>query len=192
MDASTTIAPGEVSARQLRERLHRGDDLFMLDVRNPEEFERLKIEGRKPLTFLNIPYIDMLDEDTEDIAEAAKLYAQRQLGDKLPKGQPIGVICGKGNASAFIAEGLRRLDYDAISLAGGMGAWGDYYEFKSVVAGKLSVWQVIRPARGCLSYVVASGKDALILDPLRHEERYREFISEHDLHVVGEIGRAHV
>lgn len=34
------------------------------------------------------------------------------------------------------------------------------------------ITQIARPARGCLSYVVASGRRAIIVDPLRHADHY--------------------
>lgn len=189
MTPETLAPPAEISTREMRERLHRGDDMFLLDVRNPEEFERFKLEGRKPLAFLNVPYGEFLSEDDideDDLAGAAALYAERRLREQLPANHPIGVVCGKGNASAFVAEGLRRLGYDAVSLAGGMGAWGDYYEFVPVVEEQqLSIWQVVRPARGCLGYVLSSGSQALLVDPLRHTERYTEFVAGKELQVAG-------
>lgn len=183
MAAPTAVTPGEISVHEMRERLHRGDDMFMLDVRNPEEFERFKLEGRKPLTFLNVPYGEFLTEgDVDDLPGAAALYAEKHLADKLPKGKPIGVICGKGNASAFVAEGLRKLGYDAVSLAGGTAAWGDFYVFVPVLQEQqLAVWQVVRPARGCLGYMLVSDDQAVVVDPLRHIDQYVDFAQAHGL-----------
>lgn len=84
-----------------------------------------------------------------------------------------------------MARGLGELGYDAMSLRGGMIAWGDHYEFTPVVQeDDLTVYQINRPARGCLSYLVASQGEAVIIDPLRHAERYREFAHQHGLTIT--------
>jgi glyoxylase-like metal-dependent hydrolase (beta-lactamase superfamily II) len=54
-----------------------------------------------------------------------------------------------------------------------MKAWGLHYATRAVVeTPTLAVYQVSRPARGCLSYVVASAGKAVVIDPLRHLHPY--------------------
>jgi len=66
-----------------------------------------------------------------------------------------------------------------------MVAWGNFYDIKPVAEGdSLSVWQVARTARGCLSYVLASGNQAVIVDPLRHTDRYLEFAAQKGLTIT--------
>jgi glyoxylase-like metal-dependent hydrolase (beta-lactamase superfamily II) len=43
---------------------------------------------------------------------------------------------------------------------------------------ELAIYQVWRPARGCLSYVVASEGKALVIDPLRHLHPYQKLAQE--------------
>lgn len=167
------MTPAEVKAK-----LDAGEKLFILDLRNTEEFEAWKIESPNPLPMMNAPYYEILAEadDPEDIQGTFAGYAKANWADQLPNDSEILVICAKGSTSGYAAEGLQTLGYKVSHLEGGMIAWGDYYDFKPVLeSGTLSVYQVIRPARGCLSYVIASGSDAIIVDPLRHTERYLEF-----------------
>ena len=37
----------EISAKELKERLDRGDDLQIIDVREPDEYEKARLEGSK-------------------------------------------------------------------------------------------------------------------------------------------------
>jgi glyoxylase-like metal-dependent hydrolase (beta-lactamase superfamily II) len=56
-----------------------------------------------------------------------------------------------------------------------MTAWGGHYSTRAVVErADLAIHQVSRPARGCLSYVVASGGRATVIDPTRHLHPYVE------------------
>ena len=94
-----------------------------------------------------------------------------RLQDSLPRSEPILAICAKGNTSAHVAEGLRRLGYQAFNLEGGMTAWGNHYEMRTVEESqRLTLLQISRPARGCLSYLLASGGEAMVVDAARHIE----------------------
>ena len=73
------------------------------------------------------------------------------------------------DTSEFVAQGLRRLGYTSSNLKGGMKAWGEHYAVRALVEDPdLAIYQVSRPARGCLSYIVASAGTAIVIDPLRH------------------------
>ncbi|MFZ5817621.1 MAG: MBL fold metallo-hydrolase [Bacillota bacterium] len=167
-------------------RLIDGDEpLFIVDVRNREDFKNWRIEGRRPIPAVNVPYFQVLEEvEADEVADSFAGYAQKHWADLLPREGLILVVCAKGGTSEAAAEGLARLGCNVAHLEGGMGAWGDYYDFKPVVEGDLSVYQVIRPARGCLSYVLAHSGEAVIVDPLRHVEQYTRFLSERGLKLV--------
>ena len=52
-----------------------------------------------------------------------------------------------------------------------MAAWGDHYEVRVVEeTRRLTIVQISRPARGCLSYLLTSGGEAMVVDPARHIE----------------------
>jgi len=55
-----SVAP-EWTARDLNDRVERGDRFVILDVRNRDEFERSRIEGRVPIPTTNVPYFEMLE-----------------------------------------------------------------------------------------------------------------------------------
>jgi glyoxylase-like metal-dependent hydrolase (beta-lactamase superfamily II) len=65
------------------------------------------------------------------------------------------------------------LGYANANLKGGMKAWGEHYATRALVEGPdLAIYQVSRPVRGCLSYMVASAGKAIVIDPLSHLHPY--------------------
>ena len=162
------------SAGDLLERLERRDKFFVLDVRNRDEFERFPLEGRTPVPAVNTPYFEMLElGGKDDMLDSVVAYVERDLADQLPSDLPILAVCAKGGTSEFVAQGLRRLGYTSANLKGGMKAWGEHYAIRALVEGPdLAIYQVSRPARGCLSYMVASAGKAIVIDPLRHLHPY--------------------
>lgn len=158
------------TTQELLERLERRDGLFVLDVRNREEFERFRLEGCEPLATVNVPYFEMLELGGKDeMLDSVMAYVERDLAGQLPTDRPALAVCAKGETSEFVAEGLRRLGYASASLEGGMRAWGKYYATRAVEeSSDAAVYQISRPARGCLSYAIASEGKAIVIDPGRH------------------------
>ncbi len=160
----------------------------MLDLRNADEFDTWRIEGKHLTNTINIPYFDLieLDEDDEDIVKAVKKAIPGRLGDKLSKEMPILAVCAKGDTSEYVADGLRSLGYTAFNLEGGMAAWGDHYEVSVVhESSRLQLLQISRPARGCLSYIIASNQQALIFDAGRHIQIYSQELNDRGWKAIG-------
>lgn len=179
----------EWTPKELYRHLRAGEPLFVLDLRSREDFERWRIDAPRPMPAVNVPYFELLgDADEDRLVDAAARYAQQELAGRLPREATVVAVCGQGHTSALVAEGLRRLGYDAVNLAGGMEAWGNHYEFVPLREDdELALVQVTRPARGCLSYVLASRGEAVVVDPLRHVDRYEEFLRERGLRLVAVV-----
>ena len=162
------------TAADLLDRIERRAPFAILDVRNRDEFERFRLEDRSIVTAINVPYFEILEAAGKDeIVDSVIAYVERNLAARLPHDVPILSVCAKGDTSEFVAQGLRRLGYASANLDGGIRAWGEHYTIRSVVeAADLVIYQVSRPARGCLSYVVASQRKAAVIDPLRHLQPY--------------------
>jgi glyoxylase-like metal-dependent hydrolase (beta-lactamase superfamily II)/rhodanese-related sulfurtransferase len=158
----------------LDDRLEAGPPFYLLDVRNRDEFEATPVEGREPGPQRNVPYFEMLEAaGMEDLVDSVESYARAELAAELPRDQPVLAVCAKGDTSEFVARALVRLGYDAANLAGGTRAWGDHYRVKPVVREDgLTILQIARPARGCLSHLVVSDGRAVVVDPARHAEQY--------------------
>lgn len=169
------------SPAELLHHLEAGSRFAILDVRNRDEFDAWRIEGRVPLETVHIPYFDLLDlnEADEDIAAAVARAVPQRLQDSLPRSGTILAVCAQGDTSMHVAEGLRRLGYQAVNLQGGMAAWGDYYAMRAVEdSSRLTILQISRPARGCLSYLLASGGEAMVVDAARHIDTYTRIAAE--------------
>lgn len=151
----------EVSAQQLYQELSAGKDVFVLDLRSPSEFADWKVEGRNPAQYRNIHYSRFL----EDEAGAAS---------ELPKDQEITVVCAKGGSSLVIAEMLAEMGYTVRHLVGGMLAWSQLHVAEEIPTARpeFRFWQINRVGKGCLSYLIASGNDALLVDPSRMVDSY--------------------
>src|ERR1700728_5007518 len=91
----------EVTPDEIRERLAQGEDVFLLDVREPDEVA----EWAYPIG-INIPL--------------------GQLGariDELPRDATIVVACHVGGRSATAAQALSEAGWTAENLTGGAVAW---------------------------------------------------------------------
>ena len=170
MEDSTEITP-----RELFERLvTRGEAPPILDVRNEDEFAAWKIEGIRPLAHLNVPYFGFIDEPEQSAEQVARA------------GDTWIAVCAKGDSSAFVAEILREQGMRAINLVGGMEAWGNLHVPVRVDDGGrgFELWQIDRYGKGCLSYVVLAGGQAIVVDASRHLEVYEAFLRERSARVV--------
>lgn len=177
------------TAADLLARLEEGASFTVLDVRKREEFERFRIEGDSAVSVTNAPYHEMLDPDDEDDkASAVAAYAERRLESCLSKDVPVLSVCARGKTSAIVAAGLALLGYPSATLEGGMRAWGEHYSARAVIeTSDFTIYQVARPARGCLSYVLASEGEAIVIDPLRRSAPYRNLAQDKRLtirHVI--------
>lgn len=93
----------QLSVKELKQRLDAGEDLFILDVREPVEYEIANIGGTL------IPQ----DEVPERLSE-------------IDPGREIVVFCRSGQRSQTIAEFLKAMDYPRVAnVAGGIVAWSD-------------------------------------------------------------------
>lgn len=185
MPTEGSFSPAEWSVEALKRKLDAEEPLFVFDVRNRDEYAAGRVEGRVPHPALNVPYFEILEAGGgEDMVEAVKNFGTRELAGRLPKDNPIVAVCAKGGTSAIVAEALRAIGYPAVNLAGGTRAWGEMYEILPALDRPgLQIWQAARPARGCLSYIAASGPDAVVIDPLRHVDRYLEFARRKQLKI---------
>jgi glyoxylase-like metal-dependent hydrolase (beta-lactamase superfamily II) len=165
----TMTGKKEVTTRELLARMRSGEELFILDVRNEDDFAAWKIEDIHTPQTINLPYIDFIEEPEKMTA-------------KVPAGREVVALCGKGGASEYVAKILREAGRDAVNVAGGMKSWGNLYHSTMVFDdGKSQAHQVNRVGKGCLSYILVSGGEAAIIDPARHIDQYLNFLSERKL-----------
>ena len=149
-----------INAEKLNEWVVDQKDFFIFDVRNVKDFEDWKVEGEN-IQYLNIPYFELID-GVEDVV------------GQLPKDKDIVVICAKEGSSVMVAEMLADDEFDVSYLTGGMKSWSEYlYPVEVYKDEEIKVLQFIRVGKGCLSYMVLSENEALVVDPSRFVDRYQ-------------------
>jgi adenylyltransferase/sulfurtransferase len=95
----------EITATELKERLDRGDDIQIIDVREPNEYEAARIPDSRL-----IPLNDVLNRMSE-----------------IDETRETVVHCKMGGRSARAIEALRRAGYQGklLNLKGGITAWSN-------------------------------------------------------------------
>jgi rhodanese-related sulfurtransferase len=149
----------EISPEKLSEQLQNGDEApFVLDIRHEADFEEWHIPGS-----INV---DVYDELTEDPEQAKEPLSGLSHEDQ------IVTICAAGVVSETATDGLRELDYDAVTLTDGMNGWSRVHRHAKVATDlEGALIQVARPGKGCLSHVPVSDGEAAVFDP-SHYSRF--------------------
>ncbi|MGH9839509.1 MAG: MBL fold metallo-hydrolase [Blastocatellia bacterium] len=165
-----------ITVERLLEKSDAGEPFLLLDVRNDDEYEAWKVEGRRPIEMLHIPYFDFV----EDPDLVARVPSDRR---------EVLVLCAKGGSSEFVAEMVREAGVNAKNVEGGMIAYGDYLQPVRVPldadeAGRFEIWQLNRRGKGCLSYVIRRGAEAVVVDPSRNVREYERFVERLGARIV--------
>jgi sulfur-carrier protein adenylyltransferase/sulfurtransferase len=109
----------QITVSQLKARLDSGEDLLIVDVRNPEEFEIAVLDNTvkapKPQVLLAV----------EDVQAGRKREEDTILAE-FPRDREILVHCRSGVRSTDVIKALRSIGYDPsklINVEGGILAW---------------------------------------------------------------------
>jgi glyoxylase-like metal-dependent hydrolase (beta-lactamase superfamily II)/rhodanese-related sulfurtransferase len=147
----------DVEASEVAARLGTPEGLFLVDVREPAEFDEWSIP-----TSVNIPVGQLADRL-----------------DEVPDDREIVTVCASGSRSSMAAETLSRAGRHVGNLAGGMRAWGRTYDSVTLEFVALRVVQVRRRGKGCLSYLVGAADRAFVIDPSADTDIYVRLAEEH-------------
>lgn len=147
-----------MTAYELAQRLGSSDEPFLLDVREPDEVTEWSIrEG------YNIPLGEL---------------AQRV--NEIPKDREIVTLCAAGARATTAAEFLASNGFKATVIEGGMGAWGQVYDTAEITRDELTIVQVRRRGKGCLSYLVGGEGKAFVIDPSLDIQVYIDIANKHN------------
>lgn len=156
----------KIDADTLRKWLEEGRPVTVLDVRQGED----RVESAIPGSLHVDAYHALKANDPAALA-----------GIDLPSGVPVVTVCNAGHASGVASCQLEARGVEALSLEGGMRAWGLVWNTADVpVPGSgVEVVQVRRSAKGCLSYVVGSDGEAAVIDASVGPEVYLGICRDH-------------
>jgi glyoxylase-like metal-dependent hydrolase (beta-lactamase superfamily II)/rhodanese-related sulfurtransferase len=154
-----------ISNEKLWESLKNDKDVFLLDVREPMEFAEFKIPGA-----VNVPLSELFTSRVEE---------------KIPKNKKIVTICSHGNRSMVATFALAQKGMESTSLEGGMSRWNQVLNANTVVKNTdLTIMQVEKVGKGCLSHIVGSEGEALVIDPNYPPSKYIEFAEKEGLKIT--------
>src|SRR5687767_11773644 len=129
----------------------------VLDVRAKADREEWSIPGS-----IHADIYDKLKADNEHALDNISLDERK----------PIVTVCAAGKMSLKAAELLRRKGFDAYSLEGGMKAWNFAWNTAEIVLHDVKIIQVRRSSKGCLSYIIGSEDEAIVIDASLDPEVY--------------------
>ena len=139
-------------------------DVFLLDVRNVDEFSEYRIPGS-----INIPLEKLFDLKTMT---------------KIPKDKEIVTICPHGNRAMIASFALARAGVDSKTLTGGLARWNQVLKAVEIINKPVRIIQVQKIGKGCLSYIIESNGDAIVIDPLYPFEKYSEISRQHGFKII--------
>jgi glyoxylase-like metal-dependent hydrolase (beta-lactamase superfamily II)/rhodanese-related sulfurtransferase len=165
------MEPPEIDPSDFEREIRATAPVCVLDVRSTEEFDAWHLEtDTVPL------HQRHWQEVVDDPAAAAALCGP---------GEALRVICARGVSSQRAVRALVAHGIDAMSVRGGMVGWSRLLRHDPIpdIPG-VRVEQFRREARGCLSYMVSSDGEAVVVDPAPDIQPYLTFAREHQLEIT--------
>ncbi len=155
----TTIS-GDILWNSIRQ----DNDVFLLDVREPQEFAEFKIPGA-----VNIP-----------LSQLFMPGSQLQI----PKDKKIVTICSHGNRSMVATFALAQNGLESTSLVGGMSLWNQVLGATTLKENDIVIIQVEKIGKGCLSHIIGSNGEAVVIDPTYPPSKYLEYAQKEGLKIT--------
>lgn len=153
----------QIDTRTLVSWLENKKEFTILDIRPQTEREEWSIPESKyfnaydELKAENINALDAFEFDTQ---------------------KPVVTLCARGKLSLFAAEILANKGVETYSLEGGMNAWNTAYDKQEIAFNDFKIIQIRRVAKGCLSYIVGSQNEAIVIDSSLNPSVYKEIANK--------------
>jgi glyoxylase-like metal-dependent hydrolase (beta-lactamase superfamily II) len=161
----------EIDSKTLRDWLETGQPVEVIDIRPVTDYEDWNIPGSRNV----------------DAYNAVHANSPGPLADyQPPRDVPVVVVCFVGQTSKIAAEYLRWRGIPAMSLAGGIRRWSLAWNTAAVpLPGcPVSVIQVRRTGKGCLSYLIGSEGEALVIDPSVDPQVYLDLAAKNNWQIT--------
>lgn len=157
-----------ITSDELRQKLSAGEAVNIIDIRPSNERAEWFIPGS-----IHIDVYDKLKHNEAGVFENIQLDTST----------PIVTVCGGGKTSLLAADILKQKGYNAFSLEGGMKGWSLVWNLAFQAFPDFEIWQIRRTGKGCLSYMLASNGEALIIDASLPLQVYAELVQKNNLKV---------
>ena len=141
------MSADRISVAELQELLAAHRPVTVLDVRSASDID-WEIPGA-------------IQVDAYGDLQSGRLGPLAELN--LPPG-PVVTVCGVGRTAAIATHLLRVRGVEALTLDGGMRAWSLAWNTAQTTISGCQVVQVRRTGKGCLSYIVESQSEAIVID----------------------------
>jgi len=132
MDDQKTDTRQEIEPTELKKKIDNHEDIFILDVRTPQEYESWRLSYDSHQNPKLIPVDRLFQNDSNLLKE-------------IPKDKEIVTVCSHGNRSMMAARLLNQLGYNVKSVRGGMASWNrvsDVAEIDVPKEAPFRIWQV--------------------------------------------------
>ena len=150
-----------ITVAELQELFAAGKPVTVLDVRSPSDVD-WEIPGS-------------IHVDACDDLQSGRLGPLAVLD--LPPG-PVVTVCGVGRTAAIATNLLRANGVEALTLDGGMRSWSLGWNSAHTRISGCEVTQVRRTGKGCLSYIVVSDSEAVVIDASVEPDVYVRLLRE--------------
>jgi len=151
--------------------------ILIVDIRSHDNFEDWHIKDSQNIDV----YKDIWDGNLDKV---------KQELSKLPKDKKIVTVCNAGITAQKASTLLESMGYDTLVLEKGMKGWNTLHQLVEVMnENDLLLKQIIRPGKGCLSYLIGSNstKECFIVDPSQFIEEYIEITNKIGFKIKGVI-----
>jgi glyoxylase-like metal-dependent hydrolase (beta-lactamase superfamily II)/rhodanese-related sulfurtransferase len=162
----------EMSPETLRSWLEAGKEVSILDIRPIEERSEWFIPGS---IYFNA--YDKLKAHKPDALHG--LYLDKKI--------PVVAVCAAGKTSSIAAGQLNEQGFEVYSLKGGMKAWSMAWNTARLSFPDFQIIQFRRTGKGCLSYMIISNDEAIVIDASLPVEIYQDVLIKEKLklkHVI--------
>jgi glyoxylase-like metal-dependent hydrolase (beta-lactamase superfamily II)/rhodanese-related sulfurtransferase len=160
------VSKNQIDTHTLQTWLETDKEVSVLDIRPIQERTEWFIPGSI--------YFNVYDKLKANIPDALK-------GLHLDKTVPVVTICAGGKTSMIAADLLNKRGFRAYSLEGGMKSWSLAWNTAKLSFTDFEVIQFRRTGKGCLSYMITSNQEAMVVDASLPIEVYLETLKKKNL-----------
>ena len=154
-----------VNTNTLSHWLESGKQVAVLDIRPKDQREEWKIPGSIYID----AYKRLNDGDASVLDEVS-----------IPRNVPVVTVCAAGRTSRIAAGELRKKGIEAYSLENGMKGWSLAWNKAMLNFQGYQIVQLRRTGKGCLSYIISSEDEAIIVDASLPLEVYENTCKENN------------